>query len=296
MDDFRLLVISPVRNEAAHLERTARSLVAQERPPDAWVVVDDGSDDGTPELLRELEREIGFMTVVTVPPRQEGGDRLARAAAPRAFLTGLRSAPLPNYTHIAKLDGDVELPPQWYAELLDRMSPGGTLGIAGGDLIEPVGGGWRTLPIPRHHVHGAVKLYTRGCYEAIGGVRECLGWDTIDETSARMRGYETHSSAALVARHHRPHASADGTLRGRRRHGACAYIAHFPFWWVGLRSLKVAASRPYVLSGLAFLAGYVQAALKRTPRVEDPGFRQQVRRELRARVSGRLRPSGGVAL
>jgi glycosyltransferase involved in cell wall biosynthesis len=284
MDGYRLLVISPVRNEAAHLERTARSLVAQERPPDAWVVVDDGSDDGTLELLRRLEREIDFLEVVAVPPQPPVPDRLARAAAPRAFLTGLESAPFHDFTHVAKLDGDIELPPEWYAELLARMGADPSLGIAGGDLIEPSGEDWQVLPIPRHHVHGAVKLYSRECYEAIGGVRECLGWDTIDETCARMGGYRTHSPTELVARHHRPHASADGTLRGRRRHGACAYIAHFPLWWVALRSLKVATSRPYGISGINFLAGYVNAALRRTPRVEDPGFRRQVRRELRARV------------
>lgn len=296
MDARRLLVISPVRNEAAHLELTARSLAAQARPPDSWVVVDDGSDDGTAELLRELEREIGFMTVVTAPTGPASADRLARAAAPRAFGVGLRSATLRDFTHVAKLDGDIELPPQWYAELLEKMDADGSLGIAGGDLVEPSGGRWRLLPIPRHHVHGAVKLYSRSCFEAIGGVRESLGWDTIDETCARMRGFRTHSASDLVARHHRPHASADGTLRGRARHGACAYIAHFPLWWVALRSLKVATSRPYGVSGAAFLGGYLRAAAGRTARVEEPGFRRQVRRELRARVATSVRLSGGTAL
>jgi poly-beta-1,6-N-acetyl-D-glucosamine synthase len=295
MDDRRLLVISPVRNEAAHLERTARALAAQNRPPDAWVVVDDGSDDGTADLLREIEREVGFATVLRVPPGPPSPDRLARAAAPRAFGVGLRAAPLTDFTHVAKLDGDVELPPEWYAELLDRMDADASLGIAGGDLIEPSGGRWRRLPIPAHHVHGAVKLYSRACFEAIGGVRECLGWDTIDETCARMRGFRTETSPDLVARHHRPHASADGALRGRARHGACAYIAQFPLWWVALRSLKIAASRPYGASGVAFLGGYLRAAARRTERVKDPGFRRQVRRELRARVAARVRLDGEMA-
>jgi len=295
MDDRRLLVISPVRNEAAHLERTARALAAQNRPPDAWVVVDDGSDDGTADLLREIEREVGFATVLRVPPGPPSPDRLARAAAPRAFGVGLRAAPLTDFTHVAKLDGDVELPPEWYAELLDRMDADASLGIAGGDLIDPSGGRWRRLPIPAHHVHGAVKLYSRACFEAIGGVRECLGWDTIDETCARMRGFRTETSPDLVARHHRPHASADGALRGRARHGACAYIAQFPLWWVALRSLKIAASRPYGASGVAFLGGYLRAAARRTERVKDPGFRRQVRRELRARVAARVRLDGEMA-
>ena len=48
-------------------------------------------------------------------------------------------------------------------------------------------------PVPGYHVRGALKLYSRACFEAIGGIEERLGWDTIDETYARMRGFRTQS-------------------------------------------------------------------------------------------------------
>ena len=51
----RLLVISPVRNEERHIERAIRSMVAQTRPPDLWLVVDDDSGDRTLEILRRSE-------------------------------------------------------------------------------------------------------------------------------------------------------------------------------------------------------------------------------------------------
>ena len=86
-------------------------------------------------------------------------------------------------------------------------------------------------------------------------------------------------------RHLRAHGSADGRLRGCARHGACAWIAHYPALFVLLRGLKVGATfSPPGLSGLAFLGGYVAAALRAVPRVEDPMFRRFIRGELRARV------------
>jgi hypothetical protein len=133
-----------------------------------------------------------------------------------------------------------------------------------------------------------VKLFRRECLEAIGGIPERLAWDTIDETYARMRGYETRSFDDLVARHHRPWGSADGRLRGRARHGECAWILHYDPVWVTLRSAKVGRSSPPVVSGLAFLWGYWAAALRGVPRVEDPEFRRFTRRELRARVRSSL--------
>lgn len=282
--DQGLLVVSPVRNEAEHLERTARALAAQTRPPDRWMIVDDGSSDRTLEIARRLERDLDFVTVLQAPLGPGGRDNLALAREARAFNHGLRCAGWRRFAFVGKLDGDVELPPTWFAELLSRFRGEPRLGVAGGRLAERARGGWRVIAIPSTHVHGAVKLYRRECLLALGGVPERLAWDTIDETYARMRGYETRSFAQLVARHHRPHASADGVLRGRARHGECAWILHYGALWVALRSLKVARSRPRVLSGVAFLYGYARAALRRVERVDDPEFRRFVRRELRGRM------------
>jgi biofilm PGA synthesis N-glycosyltransferase PgaC len=287
--DTRVLLITPVRNEAKHIARTARALQAQTRPPDLWLVVDDGSDDETPRLLRELEAEIPFMRALATPRMhtQAGPDRLALAAEARAFNWALARADASGYTHIGKLDGDIELPPEYFERLLERFAAQPRLGIAGGTLLEPSRGGWRIDTAPEYHVRGALKLYTSECFAAIGGIQERLGWDTIDETYARLLGFATRSFDDLVGRHHRPLATADGALRGRARHGQCAYIVQYSLPWVVLRSVKEAGGWPLGLSGLAFLYGYVRSAIRREPRVDDADFRRLVRRELRGRM---LRP------
>ena len=45
------VVITPVRDEVEHIERTIESMAAQSNLPTRWVVVDDGSTDGTGEIL-----------------------------------------------------------------------------------------------------------------------------------------------------------------------------------------------------------------------------------------------------
>jgi hypothetical protein len=117
-------------------------------------------------------------------------------------------------------------------------------------------------------------------------VREHLGWDTIDLTDARMRGWATRMLDGEPARHHRPWGSSGGRLRGFARYGECAYIVRYGLPWVAARSLKVGATRPYGLSGAAFLAGYLRAAAGSRERVEDEGFRRFVRAELRRRALG----------
>ncbi len=115
----RLLIVSPVYNEAAHVDRTARAVAAQTRRPDRWVIVDDGSTDDTVAVARRWERELDFLTVVEAPQNVgPGADNLALARPPRAFNLGLEHAGWSDYEFIGKLDGDVELPPDWYETLL----------------------------------------------------------------------------------------------------------------------------------------------------------------------------------
>lgn len=293
----RLLLISPVRNEEAHIELIAEAVAKQTRPPDLWLVVDDGSTDRTPEILAELKQRIGFLQVLNtadLPPVGPVNDRLATAAEARAFNLGLNSVAWESFTHIAKLDGDTELPPQYFERVLGEFERDPELGLAGGLYADPDprGEGWEVVGIPSdYHVPGTLKCYSLACFQAVGGIQERLGWDTIDETYARLRGYRTRALVDLVALHHRPRASADGTLRGRARHGECAYIVHFTLLWVSLRSFKMARERPRGLSGLAFLYGYLRSAARRTPRVEDAAFRRFVHHELRTRLRGALNPA-----
>jgi biofilm PGA synthesis N-glycosyltransferase PgaC len=319
----RLLLISPVRNEAANIELVADAVASQTRPPDLWVIVDDGSTDRTPEILAQLAERIGFIRVLrTVKPPAQGAvkDRLATATEARSFNRGLNSVDWRSFTHIAKLDGDTELPPDYFERLLAEFERDPELGLAGGIYADPDpdaeaapdGGasagpgvnrasgagsdwrdgwedGWKVVKMPsEYHVAGTLKCYSRDCFQAIGGIWERLGWDTIDETYARMRGYRTRAFDELVVHHHRPRGSADGTLRGRARHGQCAYIVHFTLPWVALRAFKVGLERPRGLSGLAFLYGFLSSAVRRVPRVDDREFRRFVHRELRERARAEL--------
>jgi biofilm PGA synthesis N-glycosyltransferase PgaC len=286
-----------VRNEGAHIARVARAVAAQSSPPARWVVIDDCSSDDTYAQLAALREELPFMTLLRAPAQAQGArDRLAHAVEARNFNLALAHAaaeePLRPFTYLMKLDGDVELPPDYLRTLLERFAADPNLGLASGVLVEPAAdGSMRSVTIPRHHVHGSLKCWTRACFAAIGGIEERLGWDTVDEVYARMRGFHTQSFTDMVCVHHRQHGSADGVLRGHARHGECAYIVHYGLLWVSLRALKVAvARRPAGLSGVAFLCGYLRAAARRVARVPDPAYRSFTRRELRGRLRRALVP------
>ena len=69
----RLLIVSPVYNEAGHLERTAQAIAAQTRRPDRWVIVDDVTESDVPGMLEEaatpiLLKAASVRVTVAAPP------------------------------------------------------------------------------------------------------------------------------------------------------------------------------------------------------------------------------------
>jgi glycosyltransferase involved in cell wall biosynthesis len=290
-DGKRLLIISPVRNEASHVETLVGSMVCQTRSPELWLVVDDGSNDDTVDRLRELSDRVPFMTILQTPEghTRDRGDRHAVAAAPRAFNWALSTVEWRDFTHIGKLDGDIELPDDYFERLLEEFDADPALGIGGGVIVEPAGSTWQRIQTPRHHVRGALKLYDRECFVAIGGIQERLGWDGIDQVYAQMRGYRTVAFDHLVARHHRVCGTADGAVRGWLRFGEAYHVLRFSFPWVFLKSLKCSTEHPRIISGLAVSYGYLRARLRSVPSVEDPEYRRFVRSDERRRLVNALR-------
>ena len=267
------------------------SLAAQTRPPDLLLLVDDGSRDGSLELAAQFAARHDFARVLRRPPRTAEADRLSTAAELRSFAWALGTVD-ETWDLVAKLDADLRLRPDTLASIEARFLEDPGLGIAGQRLLSVDSAGRDVSHSTRpEHVEGAVKFYRRDCFEQIAPIPPILGWDTIDEVRARMRGWRTAGGSAEEdpVVHLRPMGARDGAVRAYRRWGACAYAyGEHPLYALGM-GLRQRPERPRVVGGLSYVAGWVMAALRRAPRAE-PELRAYVRRtqlhRLRRRVTG----------
>jgi poly-beta-1,6-N-acetyl-D-glucosamine synthase len=282
-------IVVPFLNEERHLPRFLASLAAQTRSPDAVLLVDDGSTDRSPEIAAAFARNAPYARLLSRPPRPPERDRLLRAAEYQAF--NWAAAQLgPGHEIVAKLDADLELTPALVAELCDRFGDDPGLGIAGAFLsVVAEDGTLAREHCPPYHVRGAVKFYRRRCLEQISPVEAILGWDGIDEHKARMLGWRTRSFAVAGGDpvHLRPNGAHGGRLRHQRRLGMCDWAIGYHPAWVALRACRASRQRPFGVAPLAYLAGFVEAALRRTPRAE-PVVRAHVRREQLGRIRRRV--------
>lgn len=277
------VVVTPARDEEKTIERTIESMLAQTVRPLRWVIVDDGSTDATRALV---EKHLAANPWIELVARQNRGFRALGGGVVDTFDEGFaRVRDLP-WDFVVKLDADLSFQPGYFEGLIRRFAADPTLGMASGKtfLVE---GGAKTLEwCPDDHVRGPAKMYRRACFEAIGGLEARRGWDMIDETRARMRGFATRSylDADVELIHHRPiDARQANVWKSRFEMGALYHFLGYHWLYHSVRSLRSALQDyPRFFGGLALFAGYVSAALRRRPRF-DPEYTAFVQKEQLAR-------------
>lgn len=284
----RVVVISPCRDEERTLQRTIDCMEAQTHPPALWVVVDDGSRDATPELLEQAAARIPWMRVVR---RADRGSRRLGAGVVDAFYDGLEGVDVP-YTHIAKVDMDLEFSPRYLEQILAYFTRRPALAAASGKVFRPEDDGLVEEILIDEMVAGQFKLYRRDAFERIGGFVRAVMWDGIDFHRARMAGYETASidDPDLRIIHLRQMGSSDRSVyRGRLRWGRGQWFMGSSFPYVLASGLFRMREKPYVVGGLLIVLGFILAALQGDRRYDDPAFRSGLRHWQRSRLFAVLR-------
>jgi biofilm PGA synthesis N-glycosyltransferase PgaC len=186
-----LVLISPCRDEQDYVRRTLDSVIGQSRRPDLWIVVDDGSQDATPDILADYAARHDWIRVLRKP------DRGARAVGPgvvEAFYFGLDAIDLDAFDYLCKLDLDLDLPPRYFEILLARMEANPRLGsVSGKPYFHAASGRWISEKCGDEMSVGMTKLYRKSCFRQIGGFVQEVMWDAIDCHKARQLGWSVCS-------------------------------------------------------------------------------------------------------
>ena len=276
------VLITPARNEAKFIELTLESVVAQTVSPLKWVIISDGSTDGTDEIVSRYSAEYPWIELVRMPERPERHF----AGKVHAFNAGYAKVKHLNYDVIGNLDGDVSFDEEYFDFLLRKFAENPRLGVAGTPFREgSFQYDFRFTSI--EHVSGQCQLFRRECFEEIGGYvpRRIGGGDLVAVTTARMKGWQTRTFLEKPYVHQRQ--MGTGTANFwivPFKVGRADYILGSHPLWEFARCIYQTTRPPILLAGILRLAGFVCAMVGKAEKEVPADFIRFRRKEQMRRL------------
>lgn len=266
------VLITPARNEAAFIELTITSVLAQTVRPEKWVIVSDGSTDGTDDIVNSYAANHPWIELIRMAERRERHF----SGKVHAFNAGYARVKDLDYDVICSMDGDISFDREYFSFLLQKLVEDPALGLVGTPFKDGAVETYDYRFVSIEHVSGACQVFRRECFEDIGGYVPVKGGgiDYIAVLAARMKGWKTRTFTSKACLHHRQMGTAQhGVLMAKFKVGAKDYaLGGHPLWEV-CRTIYQMTKRPFLAGGLVLMAGYIWALVRR---VEKPISRDMV--------------------
>ena len=276
---MRYVLITSARNEAAYIERTIQSVVAQTVLPIKWLIVNDGSDDNTPAIIDGYARQHHWIERLDMPAHPVR----SFAAKAHCFNAGYDRVRHLDFEVVGNLDADLSFEPDYFEFLLAKFAEMPRLGVAGTVFHEPGYDSGRDSFAGLTHVAGQCQMFRRQCFDDdIGGYvpNPSGGIDWIAVTTARMKHWQTRSFREKHFFHHRRLGTAERTTlaahfaRGQKDY----YLGNHPLWQL-FRIAYRTGKKPVIVGSLGLATGYLYAVITRTCRPISPELMRFHRQE-----------------
>ena len=252
---MNIQIIIPAHNEEAYLAKTLESLVTQTLLPKRIVVVNDNSTDTTETIARKFEKTHDFISLLNI---ESGTDHLPGSKVINAFYKGFEQLHS-DYDLICKFDADLIFPSNYLETIAVVFAQNPKIGIVSGILHIEQNGQWFYENIAdKNHVRGPIKCYRKACFESIGGLKQSIGWDTVDVLLAQYHNWKIQTDTNLIVKHLKP--------TGKTYHKASKYLQGeamykmrygFPITLIAAIKMGLKKRQPVLVAD--YLKGYFKA-------------------------------------
>ncbi|WP_273272700.1 glycosyltransferase family 2 protein [Maribacter polysiphoniae] len=264
---MKYYIVIPAHNEEAFLEETLSSLSTQTLPPKKVIIVNDNSSDGTEKIIDAFCNKYNTYLKLNTSSSKE---HLPGSKVINAFRKGLALLD-DEYDFIVKLDADLILPKNYFESIASVFNENKNIGLAGGFVYELDSNNEWTLnhPMNKKHVRGAFKAYTKACFKSIDGLRNAMGWDTVDELLAQYHGFEIKTLDELRVKHLRPTGKAYNA-KAKLMQGEAMYAMDYGFLLTSIASLKMALKQKNTKTFYHNMKGFFKAKASNLQKMVSP--------------------------
>jgi len=274
------ILITAVHNEEKYIHYPLESVLSQTNIPLKWVIVSDGSTDGTDSILRKYEEKHSFIRCSRLEKDSKNEGFMSKVHALRVAYEMVNRE---CFDYIGILDGDVSFGEKYYQNILSEFGKNRKLGIAGGYVHERNREGMFQSRIHNRErsVPGAVQMFRRECYERIGGLKPISygGEDAYAEIVARATGWDVRSFPEYPVFHHKPGHAKRGIWKERFREGKMDYtIGNHPIFEL-MKFLRRIPEYPVFVGAAVRMLGYFDALVMREVRIPPKEMLKHIKAE-----------------
>ena len=264
------ILVTPAKNEEKNLPKLVQSVVQQTVKPVLWVIVDDGSTDNTPNIIREAREKYDWIQSFRLKEGKRDLGKHVYRVYKLGFDYAINYCKVYNlqYEYLGNIDADMTIETQFFDKLIKEFKKNPRLGVASGSVYSNIN---NKLIIENDRddlPSGGIRLWRRECFEETGGYLISYSADSVSNVLAKLRGWETRRFEEIKAMQARKTSSAEGLWKGYKYHGESAYFRNYHPLFVLAKGLKLLFKSPYYM-GIAYLYGYFSSVLRRMDKIDN---------------------------
>lgn len=266
------ILVTPCKNEEHNLPHLIESVAIQTIRPVLWVIVDDGSNDNTPQITKEAAKNYYWIKVLRLEEKSKRDLGLHLAEITKKgfnFCIQYCIEKGIEYNYLGNVDADLTFDNSFFEYLIAEFEKDSKLGIASGGIILTVGGRLvQVKGLPVDEPSGGDMLIRRKCFEECGGIPQSYAYDAVLKAKSRLKGWKTRRFERNLATEARDVGNAEGYFKGFVQTGKASYYLNFHPIHVFAKGILKSLRRPYY-GGSIYIISYLYCCLKRDKQIED---------------------------
>lgn len=268
-------IITPCKNEGLNLPSLINSIVDQTIKPIVWLIIDDGSSDNTPEIIKDAKEKYGWIQSIRLDERaRDLGLHLSNVIKMGfdhaiSYCEGKKM----DYDFMGNVDGDLILKQTFFEHLIKEFNNNSQLGVASGGTINIISGKLIHAKISINEPSGGHILIRKECYQQCSGIPISYAWDTVLKAKARIKGWDTKRFEDNIVTEIRDVNSVEGYWKGYVVSGKKDHFLNLNPLHAIFKSIKYSLRNPYYI-GVVYLWSYFKNIINREKQINDEEIRR----------------------
>ncbi|RJS83203.1 glycosyltransferase family 2 protein [Methanophagales archaeon] len=272
------IIITACKNEADNLPKLIESIEKQTVKPVLWVIVDDGSTDRTPEIIKQIKEKYDWIQSIRLDGKKRKRGLHVSQVKKKGFDFAVEYC-MKNeisYEYLCNIDADIILESTFFENLITEFEKDSRLGVASGGIYHFKGDRIVHTHVRESEPAGGNMVIRRKCFEECGGITPSYAYDSTFNTKAKLRKWKTKLFVDVIAIEVRDTSSTEGYWKGYTYKGEAAYYLNFNPFYAIIKGIRYLFIKPYYI-GIAYLYGYFNSLIKRTEQINDKEIKHYFR-------------------